>query len=66
MDDRLRSESVGDMSVTELKERHKAAAETVNSLQERLKQKRLQLLDTDGQWEGHPILSNHSFALHDC
>ncbi|XP_071698066.1 guanine nucleotide-binding protein subunit beta-2 isoform X1 [Rutidosis leptorrhynchoides] len=35
------------MSVTELKERHIAATETVNSLRERLKQKRLQLLDTD-------------------
>ncbi|KAK4761277.1 hypothetical protein SAY87_006170 [Trapa incisa] len=35
------------MSVTELKERHKTATETVNSLREKLKQKRLQLLDTD-------------------
>nr|AEQ61903.1 GTP-binding protein beta subunit [Salvia miltiorrhiza] len=35
------------MSVAELKERHMAAAETVNSLKERLKQKRLLLLDTD-------------------
>lgn len=36
------------MSVAELKERHAAATETVNSLRERLKQKRLSLLDTDG------------------
>ncbi|KAL8209196.1 hypothetical protein R6Q57_008608 [Mikania cordata] len=35
------------MSVSDLKERHIAATETVNSLRERLKQKRLQLLDTD-------------------
>ncbi|CAI0377277.1 unnamed protein product [Linum tenue] len=35
------------MSVAELKERHVAASETVNTLRERLKQKRLQLLDTD-------------------
>ncbi|XP_057436835.1 guanine nucleotide-binding protein subunit beta-2 [Lotus japonicus] len=35
------------MSVTELKERHLTAAETVNNLRERLKQKRLSLLDTD-------------------
>jgi guanine nucleotide-binding protein G(I)/G(S)/G(T) subunit beta-1 len=35
------------MSVSELKERHVAATETVNSLRERLKQKRLLLLDTD-------------------
>ncbi|KAJ6395863.1 hypothetical protein OIU77_021007 [Salix suchowensis] len=35
------------MSVSELKERHVAAAETVNSLRELLKQKRLLLLDTD-------------------
>ncbi|KAK3412520.1 hypothetical protein EUGRSUZ_I01264 [Eucalyptus grandis] len=35
------------MSVAELKERHRAATETVNSLRERLKQKRVQLLDTD-------------------
>jgi len=35
------------MSVPELKERHLAATETVNSLRERLKQKRLLLLDTD-------------------
>ncbi|KAI6701210.1 hypothetical protein NL676_015534 [Syzygium grande] len=35
------------MSVAELKERHKVATETVNSLRERLKQKRVQLLDTD-------------------
>lgn len=36
------------MSVAELKERHMAATETANSLRERLKQKRLLLLDTDG------------------
>ena len=36
------------MSVAELKERHVAATETVNSLRERLKQRRLTLLDTDG------------------
>ncbi|CAM8935377.1 hypothetical protein QQ045_014011 [Rhodiola kirilowii] len=35
------------MSVAELKERHAAAAETVSSLRERLKEKRRQLLDTD-------------------
>ncbi|XP_021830078.1 guanine nucleotide-binding protein subunit beta [Prunus avium] len=35
------------MSVAELKERHVAASETVNSLRERLKQKRASLLDTD-------------------
>lgn len=36
------------MSVAELKERHVAASETVNSLRERLKLKRASLLDTDG------------------
>ncbi|KAJ9152688.1 hypothetical protein P3X46_026226 [Hevea brasiliensis] len=35
------------MSVAELKARHVAATETVNSLRERLQQKRLLLLDTD-------------------
>ncbi|GFQ00972.1 guanine nucleotide-binding protein subunit beta-2 [Phtheirospermum japonicum] len=35
------------MSVAELKERHMAATETVNTLRDRLKQKRLPLLDTD-------------------
>ncbi|KAI3446102.1 hypothetical protein Pfo_002767 [Paulownia fortunei] len=35
------------MSVAELKERHMAATETVNALRDRLKQKRLLLLDTD-------------------
>lgn len=35
------------MSVAELKERHIAATETVNSLREKLKQRRLLLLDTD-------------------
>jgi hypothetical protein len=38
------------MSVSELKERHVAATETVNSLGERLKQKRLLLLDTDSNY----------------
>lgn len=37
------------MSVAELKERHVAATETVNSLREQLRQRRLALLDTDGQ-----------------
>ena len=37
------------MSVTELKERHLAATETVNSLRERLKERRLSLLDTDSE-----------------
>lgn len=36
------------MSVSELKERHAAATETVNNLRDRLRQRRLQLLDTDG------------------
>ena len=36
------------MSVTELKERHAAATETVNTLRERLRQRRRSLLDTDG------------------
>ncbi|CAK9142977.1 unnamed protein product [Ilex paraguariensis] len=35
------------MSVAELKERHMAATVSVNALRERLKQKRLELLDTD-------------------
>ncbi|CAH1425925.1 unnamed protein product [Lactuca virosa] len=35
------------MSVAELKERHTAATETLNSLKERLRERRLQLLDTD-------------------
>ncbi|XP_071715966.1 guanine nucleotide-binding protein subunit beta-2-like [Rutidosis leptorrhynchoides] len=35
------------MSVSELKERHIAATETLNSLKERLRERRLQLLDTD-------------------
>lgn len=35
------------MSVAELKERHMAVTETVNALKEKLKQKRLLLLDTD-------------------
>lgn len=36
------------MSVAELKERHLSATETVNSLRDRLRQRRLLLLDTDG------------------
>lgn len=36
------------MSVAELKDRHVAATEMANALRERLKQKRLSLLDTDG------------------
>lgn len=40
-------EDLKKMSVTELKERHIAATETVNNLRERLKQRRLSLLDTD-------------------
>lgn len=36
------------MSVSELKERHAVATETVNNLRDRLRQRRLQLLDTDG------------------
>lgn len=36
------------MSVAELKERHAAAIEQVNSLREQLKQRRRSLLDTDG------------------
>ncbi|RRT75447.1 hypothetical protein B296_00031220 [Ensete ventricosum] len=40
------------MSVAELKERHIAATATVNSLRERLKQRRQLLLDTDGpHWQ---------------
>lgn len=37
------------MSVAELKEKHAAATETMNNLRERLKQRRQQLLDTDGK-----------------
>lgn len=37
-------------SVAELKERHMAATETVNALGDKLKQKRLLLLDTDGNF----------------
>lgn len=44
------------MSVAELKERHMAATDTVNSLKDRLRQKRLLLLDTDG--------SQFSLSLH--
>ncbi|KAI3815166.1 hypothetical protein L1987_14824 [Smallanthus sonchifolius] len=35
------------MSVTELKERHKLATENLNSLSERLRERRFELLDTD-------------------
>nr|XP_043623073.1 guanine nucleotide-binding protein subunit beta-2-like [Erigeron canadensis] len=35
------------MSVAELRERHLAATETLNSLKERLRERRIQLLDTD-------------------
>ena len=35
-------------SVAELKERHIAATETLNSLKDKLQARRLQLLDTDG------------------
>lgn len=38
------------MSVAELKERHRAATETVNALRDKLKQKRLLLLDADGNY----------------
>jgi len=38
------------MSVSELKERHAVATETVNNLRDQLRQRRLQLLDTDGLW----------------
>lgn len=43
-------EDLKKMSVTELKERHIAATETVNNLRERLKQRRLSLLDTDSEF----------------
>ena len=36
------------MSIAEHKERHAMTTETVSELRERLKQKRLSLLDTDG------------------
>jgi guanine nucleotide-binding protein G(I)/G(S)/G(T) subunit beta-1 len=35
------------MSIAKLKERHAVATETVSEVRERLKQKRLSLLDTD-------------------
>lgn len=38
------------MSVAELRERHLAATETVNSLREQLRQRRQLLLDTDGEF----------------
>lgn len=34
--------------MAELKERHEAATQSVNALRDRLKQRRLLLLDTDG------------------
>ena len=45
------------MSVSELKERHVAAIEMVNSLRERLKEKRRSLLDTDGELLDHSVTS---------
>ena len=36
-------------SVAELKEKHAAATASVNSLRERLRQRRQMLLDTDGE-----------------
>ena len=50
------------MSVAELKERHTAAVEQVNSLREQLKQRRRLLLDTDGL----SILRNPNFLLVLC
>jgi hypothetical protein len=51
------------MSVTELKERHIAAMETVNNLRERLKQRRLSLLDTDSEFHFSLISSIPNFIL---
>jgi hypothetical protein len=51
------------MSVTELKERHIAATETVNNLRERLKQRRLSLLDTDSEFHFSLISSIPNFIL---
>lgn len=48
------------MSVAELKERHMVATQTVNDLREKLKQKRLQLLDTDGYFP------SSSFSFYNC
>jgi len=45
-------------SVAELKEKHAAATASVNSLRERLRQRREMLLDTDG--EGPPSLASCS------
>lgn len=39
-----------EMSVAELRQRHVAATETVNSLREQLRQRRQLLLDTDGEF----------------
>ena len=47
------------MSVADLKERHTAAIEQVNSLREQLKQRRRLLLDTDGL----STLKNPNFVL---
>lgn len=51
------------MSVTELKERHLAATETVNNLKERLKQRRLALLDTDSNLIFFNLRFRFSFLL---
>lgn len=51
------------MSVTDLKERHLAATETVNNLRERLKQRRLSLLDTDSECCANPILNSTTIPL---
>lgn len=51
------------MSVIELKKHQKAATETVNRLKERLKQKRLQWVDGDGQFEGYWIFFPAVIAL---
>ena len=48
------------MSVAELKERHLAATQTVNDLRDRLRQRRLSLLDTDGN---KFILSSNSYLI---
>ena len=47
------------MSFSELKDRHVAATATVNTLRDRLNQKRQQLLDTDGG----PVLSGALVSL---
>ena len=50
-------------SVAELKEKHAAATASVNSLRERLRQRREMLLDTDG--EGPLASLGNSRALAD-